>query len=167
MFTSISWANYIETVFILLIIYYLVVGFKFYGQELKLLVSGSRKLPIGIPSAEADLENEQDQNLSLQNRQADLFSSGKRFMPSEQETDETFEQVQELTGRLKDVIAEAISKNYIKEEFILSLQLVIRKYQFLKGSPFMVAINNLIVSECEKQGYLLLDAEERVMLWNE
>jgi len=88
-------------------------------------------------------------------------------MPSIEETDETFEQVQELTVRLKEVIAAAHSKNYIKEEFIYSLQHLIRKYQFLKGSPFMVAINNLIASECEKQGYLLLDAEERVMLWNE
>jgi hypothetical protein len=167
MFTSISWAAYIETVLVLLLIYYPVVAFKFYGKEMKIFLSGKKKLPIRRSSTEANVEDEQIQNSSLHDIQSELFSSPKRFMPSEQETDDTFEQVLELTAQLKEVISEATSKNYIKEEFTLSLQLLIRKYQFLKGSPFMVAINNLIVSECEKHGYHSLDAEERVMLWNE
>lgn len=167
MFTQISWSNYIETLLVLLIIYYIVIGFKFYTQEIKILLSGNQKLPKPKASPDSDLEDEHNQISSFQNVQSELFSSSKRFMPSEQDTDETFEQVQELTARIKHVIAEAITKNLIKEEFILSLQILIRKYQFLKGSPFMVAINNLIVSECEKLGYLILDAEERVMLWNE
>lgn len=167
MFTQISWSNYIETILGILIIYYSVIGFKFYTPEIKILLSGNRKSLMPKASPDTDLEDEQDQTSSFQNVQSELFSSSKRYMPSEQNTDETFEQVQELTARIKQVIAEAISKHLIKEEFILSLQLLIRKYQFLKGSPFMVAINNLIVSECEKLGYLILDAEERVMLWNE
>ena len=167
MFTQISWSDYIEAVLVLLIIYYSAVGLKLYAQELKLVFSGKQKLPMHTAAPDTDLEDEQDQTSSFQNVQSELFSSSKRYMPCEQDTDETFEQVQDLTARIKQVIAEAISKHLIKEEFILSLQLLIRKYQFLKGPPFMVAINNLIVSECEKLGYLMLDAEERVMLWNE
>lgn len=167
MFSSVAWANYISTVFVLVIIYYLVVGIKFYSHEFKNMFSGKHKSPEHNASSQNELEDVQLQPSPIEDNQQELFGSHKQYMPSVEETDETFEQVQELTVRLKEVIEVAYSKNYIKEEFIHSLQLLIREYQFLKGSPFMVAINNLIASECEKQGYLLLDAEERVMLWNE
>jgi hypothetical protein len=74
--------------------------------------------------------------------------------------------VQQLTAGLKEVIAQGYNKHWIKEELILSLQLLLKKYCFLKSSPFMGAINNLIASECEKYGYIQLSADERVMLWN-
>lgn len=103
----------------------------------------------------------------LQEVQCELFTSHQKYAPSIQETDDTFQQVQELTAGLKEAIATAVDKNCIKEEFIRSLQLVLKKYHFLKGSPFLVSINNLIASECEKYGYIQLSAEDRVMLWNE
>ncbi len=99
--------------------------------------------------------------------QPKLFPSYKKYTPPLQETEDTFQQVEELTTSLKEAIAVAVDKQYIKEEFILSLQLLLKKYQYLKGLPFLVAINNLIASECEKYGYIQLSAEERVMLWNE
>jgi len=75
--------------------------------------------------------------------------------------------VEKLTTKLKDTIADASSKNCHKEEFIFLLQLTLKEYPHLKGSPFQVAINNLIASECEKHGSLHLSAEEQVMLWKE
>ncbi|MEJ7737012.1 MAG: hypothetical protein WKF97_06260 [Chitinophagaceae bacterium] len=167
MFTSISWSEYITSVVVLLIIYYLIVGIKFYSHELRSVLSSKRKIPVRISSLQEDPEDDRTETSLGPDIQQELFSSHKKFMPCVEETEDTFEQVQELTARLKEVIAEAISKDFIKQEFMLSLQLCLRKYQYLKGSPFMVAINNLIASECEKHDYLLLTAEERVMLWNE
>jgi FtsZ-interacting cell division protein ZipA len=99
--------------------------------------------------------------------QPELFTSHQKYTPRIPETDDMSRQVQELTARLKEAISQAVNKNYIKEEFILSLKFLLKKYYFLKESPFLVPINNMIESECEKYGYIQLSAEERVMLWNE
>lgn len=99
--------------------------------------------------------------------QPELFTSHQKYTPAVQETDDTLQQVQELTARLKEAIEQGVNKNYIKEEFILSLRSILKKYYFLKGSPFLVLLDSMIASECEKYGYIQLSAEERVMLWNE
>lgn len=99
--------------------------------------------------------------------QPGLFTSYQKHTPSIEQTDDTLHQVQNLTAQLKEAIGTAVEKNVTKEEFILSLQTILKNYDFLKGSSYLVLINNLIASECEKYGYLQLSAEERVMLWNE
>ena len=68
---------------------------------------------------------------------------------------------------LKDAISDAASKNYNKEEFTFLLQLTLKEYPALKGSPFQDAINNLIASECDKHSFIRLSAVELGMLWNE
>jgi len=44
MFTNISWTDYFITVTILLAIYYLFVGIRYYAGDIKDLLSGKRKL---------------------------------------------------------------------------------------------------------------------------
>ncbi len=167
MFTNISWANYIAIIALLLIVYYAFVGIKFYSNELRQFILGKRKLAAGFTSHKTATYEDESSTFQVQQTQAKLFPSHINYTPDAQETDDTFQQVEELTASLKEAIAVAVDKEYIKEEFILSLQLLLKKYQFLKGSPFLVAINNLIASECEKYSYIQLSAEERVMLWKE
>lgn len=165
MFNSISWTNYVVSVAFLLIAYYAFVGIKFYSSELCLLLQGKRKLPRQL-YPEDDLKD-QERNIYFQQSEPDPSTSHERYAPSVEVTDDTIQQVEELTAKLRKAIAEAVSKNYLKEEFILSLQLLLKKYPFLKGSLFLGAINDLIASECKKYGYIHLSAEERVTLWNE
>jgi hypothetical protein len=163
MFSSISWTEYLVVIVLLLIVYYIIVVFKFYSFELQSILKGKTSLPVLAH------ENTMEDGINRSNnfQQSELFPSYQRFAPQVQETDDTFQQVEELTTKLKDVIADAASNNSTKDEFFLSLQLLLSKYHFLKGSPFPVAINNLIASECEKFSFTYLSAEERVMLWNE
>lgn len=164
MFSSISWREYLTAITFLLIVYYLFVGVKFYSLELQSLLKVKRRLSL---STNDSVENKVQENANhFQNDQSELFPSYQRFAPKVEEADDTFEKVEELTSRLKDVIAGAASTNSSKEDFIVSLQTLLRNYHFLKGSPFLVAINNLIASECEKHGFIYLNADERVMLWN-
>lgn len=166
MFNSISWTQYLGVAVLLLIIYYVFVGLKFYSTELRSLLKRKATLPISL-AIESPADNVIDRNNHYEYNQPELFPSYKKYTPPEQETDDTFQQVAELTANLKEVIATAADKKYIKEEFILSLQYLLKKYQFLKGSPSQAAVNNLIAFECEKYGYIQLSAEERLMLWNE
>jgi len=152
MFTNISWASYMLVVTLLLAAWYLIIGMRFYFHDRQNLLTRKRK---------PNLQFAHDGSHS---------TSATEFAPEETEpsdTDSLFQEVEKLTAKLKETIAEASSKNYHKEEFIFLLQLTLKEYPHLKGSPFQVAINNLIISECEKYGSLLLRAEELVMLWKE
>jgi len=167
MLSNISWSNFIAIATLLMIAYYLFIGVHYYSQELLKLFSKKRTFAFRSAFLNSDSKKDNYMISKVQETQSESSTSHKRYTPPNEETDDTFQQVEELTARLKEVIAEADSKNYIKEEFILSLQRLLKKYQYLKGSPSLEVINNLIVSECEKYGYIQLSAEEQVMLWNE
>jgi hypothetical protein len=145
MLMSVSWSQYLIAVFIALGLYYLLIGIVYYRNEFSSFKFRKSKQEIYPPP---------------------LFSSYRKYPPKAEVADDTFEKVEELASRLREAIGKAASKNLSKEDFIVSLQTLLKKYQFLKGSPFLVAINNLIVSECEKQGFNYLNADERVMLWD-
>lgn len=166
MFTNTSWLEYLVFVTIVLIVYYLYVGLKFYSQQLRLILSGKRKLFTATEHNNLQPEDTYDNAPLLQGEeQQELFVSEKKYASSIKEIDDTFQKAEELAALLQESIAYAASKNYIKEEFILSIQLLLKKYHVLKGTPYLVDVNNLIASECEKHGYILLNAEELVMLW--
>lgn len=168
MLNNISWGTYVSVSLLLLVVYYVVVGAKFYSNEIKALLSGKTK-PSFRTASTTSLQDDEEPTTESAQVQSELFTPDENYTPmyGEEASDTTLEQVRELTHCIKDAIAEAVEKNHIKEEFILSLQLLLKKYSFLKGSPSLGALNNLIASECEKYGYIQLSAEERVLLWNE
>ena len=194
MLESTTWSEYLTAISVALVLYYVLIGVKYFKNEISVLVftkkiqqqttSSSNAItpttdssdslltylqnpPNDINANEIEL-GEEVALTSLSNNcsQPELFTPNK-YYSSIPEPDNTLEKVQGLTARLKEVVAEAYHKNLIKEEFFTSLQLLFKNYPFLKGSPYLVSLNNLIASECEKYGYIHLSAEERVMLWNE
>lgn len=51
MFSSISWSQYFFMVAVVLVVYYLYIGFKYYGDELNAFLKGNVKTPVVTPSA--------------------------------------------------------------------------------------------------------------------
>jgi len=167
MFTGVSWSDYTTTTALLLAAYYVFVGVKFYSRELKHLLSGKSRFLVCSTTVKSKVQDEEESNIQIQAIQSELLPSSVKHLPTIEDTDDIYLQVHKLTESLKTTIATAVDKEYIKEEFLLSLKLLLKNYAYLKGSPAMGAINNLILSECERYGYVRLSAEERVMLWNE
>lgn len=161
MFTNISWATYIIFVVLLFAVWYIIIGLKFYFRDLQNILSGKTKFAFrGVRNEYSSHKNEE-----ITNSEALEFDSNS--FPNKEETDKRFQDAEELTSKLKDAISDAASKNYNKEEFTFLLQLTLKEYPTLKGSPFQVAINNLIASECDKHSFIRLSAVELGMLWNE
>lgn len=158
MFTNISWTTYITFVALLLTVWYLIIGLRFYFSDLQILLSGKRKTDAQIEGKELRFTQNDDQLADNQKAPTNL---------SKEQTNHLFEEVETLSAKLKDAVSDASSKNYNKEEFSFLLQLTLKEYPELKGSPFQVPINNLIESECEKQGFIRLSAVELEMLWVE
>ena len=166
MFTSISWVDYLTIIIILLGVYYLFIAIRYYSNELKQLLPANRRVANSAVH-ESELEKSPDRSSKLKSNQTELFDNEKTSVDFGNVNDDIFYHVEQLTIQLKERIAEAADKKYIKEEFILSLQLLTKKYHFLKGSSFFTALNNLIASECEKYDYVHLTEDDRLRLWNE
>ncbi len=157
MFTNISWGNYIFVVTLLLTVWYLFVGVRFYSHDLQNFLVRKRK-----PNLQVD--DDEFLNDERKVRESSKFTNEQI---ESSETDILFQEVEELATKLKEAIANASSKNLNREEFIFLLHLTLKEYPHLKGSPFQVALNNLIVSEFERYGSIHLSAEELLMLWKE
>ncbi|WP_291285271.1 hypothetical protein [Flavobacterium sp.] len=158
MFTNISWGNYIVVVILLLASWYLFVGFRFYFDDLKEVISGKRKLQFrGF------------ENPSYEDSQSELNYQESPEAISEQtsfgEFDTTFQDVDTLVARLKSFIADAAKKKLVKKEFTYYLQLLLREFPSVKNSPFNSSISELIVLECEKFESITLTQKEAEALW--
>ena len=158
MFTNISWGNYIVVVILLLASWYLFVGFRFYFDDLKEIISGKRKLQF------RGFENPNYQDIEPELKDQDspeLISNQTSFG----EFDTTFQDVDALVARLKTFIADAAKKKLVQKEFTYYLQLLLREFPSVKNSPFNSSISELIVSECEKLESITLTQKEAEALW--
>jgi hypothetical protein len=160
MLTGISWNNYIIVVVLLSIVWYLFVGLRYYFEDIKEFVTGKRKLQFrGVAGKSI---SKSDYNFDYQKSDEILNT------PVEFETvDTVFNEVEDLTARLKNAITDATQKKLSKQEFEDYLRFILKEYPSLRDSPFRPSLNELIVSECEKQESVLLTLQEVEALWNE
>jgi hypothetical protein len=158
MFTNISWGNYIIVVILLLASWYLFVGFRFYFDDLKEVISGKRKLQF------RGFENStyQDTEPELKDQDSPELTSNETSFG---EFDTTFQDVDALVARLKTFIADAAKKKLVKKEFTYYLQLLLREFPSVKNSAFNSSVSELIVSECDKLESINLTQKEAEALW--
>jgi hypothetical protein len=154
MFTGISWTDYMVAVAIALTLYYGFVAFWYYSEEFKDLLSDKGKLNFRTPLAESYPSEE-------------LNSPPSESGSFNQTNDDDFTEVEELIVQIKDAVAIASKKKYVIQEFKHSLRLIFREYPNIKKSPIRSSINELLVSECEKQNTVALSEEEVDRLWLE
>ncbi|MDT0677035.1 hypothetical protein [Autumnicola musiva] len=154
MFTQISWTDYLLAVSILLIIYYLFVGVRYFSSDLKDLLAGKRKPTLktsGFTQHEP-LQNDDSENISV---------------TTDEEANDEFTEVEHLIEKMKTVITDALDKQLVKEEFRQYLRLVLKEFPSVKTSALRPSVNELIVSECEKQGIVAFNEEEVDELWSD
>lgn len=164
MFTNISWTNYLFLVIVLVIFYYIVIGLIFYLDELKSLLIGTRKFALSQSPTKA-WENNYYKNTTIDRpAQSEIFV-GEDI--SSETSDNNFLEVEYLIDKLKDAIAEASGKKYIKQEYFMYLQLIMKNYSHFKKTPFQSMINELIITECAKHSSVTFDEDEVMTLWSE
>jgi hypothetical protein len=155
MFTNISWGNYIVVVVLLGVSWYLFVGLRFYFADIKDIVTGKRKVQFqSYPEIPSELTYQE----SPDNTPSPSYLT---------ESDQTFQDIDHLVERLKNVVADAAQRKLLQKEFIDYLGLVLTEYPSVKNSPFRSSVNELIVSECDKLESIHLTQQEAEALWNE
>lgn len=143
----------------LVFIWYLVVGFKFYFFDFKQIISGEQKIKF------LNFRNKNESQF-ISNSSGENNLKGSIFS-SYPESFDTLDDTEELSDRLTKAIAESIERNLSKEEFENYLRLLLSEYPFVKISALRENINKLIVSESEKYPNLLLTYPQTDSLWDD
>ena len=151
MFATISWSDYFTAIIITALIYYLVVLYIYYRNELVLLVKSKRNLP------RAAAYQHPIQSYSLFEETNTEFS----HPPIDSKEHVVYAFMDELTAFFEGTKKTKI----IKEQLLYSLQRVLRKYPSLKDSEYKQSLTNVIVSECEHICSLHLTADDVVRMW--
>ena len=73
----------------------------------------------------------------------------------------------ELAQQIRLDISEACQKGYEREDLIFLIQLLVKDFSAIKGTPFRFAIDNVITSESAKYGHINLSAVELEEVWKE
>lgn len=154
MFTNISWPDYITYVAAATIIYYIVIGLKYYRSELADSFASKRggRFATGFweeEYAETSLSADEDNPASF-----------------ESTSEQDFEEVEELIGRIKDIVAKSAGLEVEMPDFKHYLGLTLNEYPSIKKSALKASVNELIVSECQKNGTVnKLSMDEVDQLW--
>lgn len=160
MFTNISWTTYLIFVALFLSAWYLIICLRFYLNDILYFIASK------IKNNRGDSNNDMQPIQFAGTKTAALEDdTNKAASLNEAQTDHLFDEVETLSVKIKDAVADAFSKDYNKEEFFFLLEITLKAYPQLKGIPFQAAINNLIVSECDKHGFIRPSSEELDKLW--
>lgn len=154
MFTNISWGNYVFVVLLLVASWYLFVGLRFYFAEVKSIVAGKRNFQFRSFS-------EVPSNFGYQDSYDSLPSQSQAT-----ESDQTFQDVENLVEKLKNLSGDALRRKLPKKEFMYYLSLVFNEFPTVKNSPFRSSICELVVSECDKLELIHVTQQEVDVLWD-
>lgn len=178
MFTSNPWGDYITMLAPLIAGYYLFIGLKFYGRDLKKRLTSKR-------SSSGRLANMSEQDFDVPDPPPVTFAYERVQHVQKQETpvspdveddidqsatwqnEELFDQLELLAGHLKEAIEEAHEKEYGKQDLTLLLQMTLKEYPAMSAQPFVTAINNLIETECAKYGSIHLREQDLAAVWKQ
>lgn len=159
MFTIISWSSYVTAIGIILCLWYLFLGFRFYSTEIKQILFGKRKIVFPF------FGNKKSKK-SLQTIITDK-SFDSNLSESFSESFATLDEVKELSVRIIDATEESAGRNLSQQEYKNFLKLILEEYPYVKISSLQGTINGLIVSESQKHTSLALTLKQAEDLWNE
>ncbi|KAA0993409.1 hypothetical protein [Dyadobacter aurulentus] len=157
--THLSWTGYFLSVGAAVAIYYVIIGIRYYRQDIRALHNSKSRFwerpekppPVSPPQATQLEETAEPVEIKKQPWQSESL----------------FAKVEELSSQLRNSIREAYQKGYEKRDLIFLIQILIKDFSAVKGTPFREAINNVITSESAKYGFINLSAVELEELWKE
>lgn len=136
MLKNISWSNFLLTIAMLTIGYYLIIGLVYYRSSIQAIFRRGRS-PSNVAS---DQDGAQEQRDPASVR--DDFASTK-----------------EAIDKLKSVIERAAADGVDRQDLLHVVSFHLEPYKILHGTAFGVAINNSITRELDQCGHNLSEDE--------
>jgi hypothetical protein len=165
MLHQITWTNYFEAVVILLVIYYTAIGLRFWGADLQQFIANK--------TGSTSNQNEMTGPFFAEPEEEELDASYLAHEPviyindeDEEALDSSMIEAETVIARVKAAIKEAAARPYDPPALIASFKSIFNDSYTVKNSPHRDAINELVVSECERTGTALLTEDEVDRWWN-
>lgn len=149
MIHNISWADFFTTVVIAVLVYYAMVVYACYRQDLGQLVN---RKPMGAAQAAGRINQP-----SLFEPQDPEF----RLPPNDSAERMVYDCVDEVNAFLEQAKAQRCTK----ENLIPSLQRILKKYPQVKTSDYKESLSNVLITQCEHVCSVRLSAEDMVVVW--
>ena len=155
MFNSITWGQYFYTIISLLIIYYAVLGFKFYKWEIL--------AAIGI----REVNNASLNTVSLSGLKKYVSpENDEDYQPKNSMEIDISPLVQSFTDEVAAFLQQADEDGITKEEIINSLQSICSKYAGLKNADCKNELTLLVANEINLKYPNLFQQNDLERLWN-
>ena len=158
MLHQISWTSYIEAIIGLLAIYYAYVALKYYADDIRGILNPVGQKPTGTQNLPDALQYEEPEP------GAGKVNSVTHSNPDNQ-PDDSIKEADQLIGQIKQCIQTASEKPFAPAVLIPQIKKLFRDNPSLQDSPHRPAINELVVSECERSGTALLNEDEVDRWW--
>jgi hypothetical protein len=155
-----SWSMYLQSIAIGLLIYYIIIGLKYYRTEIQALYDRFYKKAAREDRLPEALIYQEEDNAT----DPALLEDEVSYVA---EADEDMEQTEEFIRRFKKLVAQAADKSYAPATLIHSLQILFTEYPQIKNSPHRTAISELIANECEQTGTAQLSEDVVDAWWDE
>lgn len=159
MLNSISWNSYLVAVVILLLLWYLYIGLRYYSSEIKQILSGRKK----ISFTTLGKKTRNDSFHSSYQEGANPTNLNEAF----EESFATLDEVKELSARVTEAVSESAEIKRSKQEFKNYIRLIFSDYPYVKISSLRGNVNILLVYQSKKHPELLLTFQEADELWEE
>lgn len=157
MFTQISWGNYTTITIVLLLFYYLFIGFRYYRNDLIQLFTGrkiSRDNRLGFTATES---------LSMDFPELDVKNTDPE---SSFEKPNIIRSTQLLADEINAFTVEAGRNTLQKDDIIQSVKLLVAKYPAIKNySILRIVIDEVVIKACKDNCSIHLSEEELSGLW--
>lgn len=140
MLSSVSWSEYIMAILIVLVIYYVLIGYRFYKHDLLALTTNAK----------------QSQAFAIAQFQAQAEIANPKDTPT----------VESFADEIKAYLQEATNDQFEKHTVVYGLSCIANKYAALKVSEYRFAIRELIASEIENYCAFILNDGEMRKVWS-
>lgn len=137
MLTGIKWAQFLEGIALLCVIYYAVIGLKYYRHDVKRIIQNKSTLKQEVV-AEEKLEP----------------------------LDPLMPQIYDLMASIKEHLQRAAAQQFVTNETIFGLQHLIQQYPAVKASRFVPSINNEIIQLSNDLLGQPLSPDDMTAIWN-
>jgi hypothetical protein len=158
MLNHLSWTNYFEAIMPLLVIYYVFIGIRFYAADIKRLFA-----PAGKDGPTKSLPDQ----LLFKDTEYAAEGLPEEVIYGRDNCPDDIQQADELISLIKKRIATASGKPYAPASLLPALKATFRAYGSLKTSPHRPAINEQVVTECERTGVAELTEDEVDQWWSD
>ena len=156
MFNSIAWRQYFSSIILLLIIYYILIGFWFYKWEI-LSIIGIRKVDNDSLNTTAALSNLKEFAAS---------ENHENYLPKPFLEIDISPVVQSFTDEVTALVQETDKTEITKERIINSLQAICAKYPAIKNADCRKDLEVDVLKEINLKYPTLVQQKDFKNLWN-